>query len=201
VTLLIQLTSIFAGINAVALFFFFPETQYFRNKPNRVQSTTDNSKENAVVTAQETDSTSSAQASESSMKPKKSFFQELKLWSPLNPDVSYISLFLRPWPLVIYPAVIYSFLTFSAVLGWGICVLNVGASIFQVPPYNMSPGIQSLINIPAIIGVGLGTYCGGALTDKFAEWMSRRNNGVYEPENRLVMMILPLFICPAGVLM
>jgi hypothetical protein len=198
---LMKLTAIFAGVNALTIFFFFPETQYFRGKDNAVQPPSDASKENAVINTQETDSTSSAQASESSVKEKKSFFQQLKVWSPLNPYVSYISLFIRPWPLVIYPAVIYSFLTFSGVLGWAVCILNVGASIFQVPPYNMTPGIQSLINIPAIIGVGIGTYCGGALTDKFAEYMSRRNNGIYEPENRLVMMILPLFICPAGVLM
>jgi MFS family permease len=133
--------------------------------------------------------------------PKKSFLQELKPWSSIHPEASFISLLLRPWPLVVYPAVIYSFATFSSTQAWAICLLNTHASIFQRPPYNMTPGINSLIYISTIVGITLGSYCGGALTDRIAEYFSRRNKGVFEPESRLVALVLPFFIVPAGILM
>jgi MFS family permease len=80
-------------------------------------------------------------------------------------------------------------------------VVNTAASVFQAPPYNMTPGIQSLIFVPGILGAALGAYMGGALTDKFIEYRTKNNNGIFEPETRLVALIFPLFIVPAGVLM
>jgi hypothetical protein len=65
----------------------------------------------------------------------------------------------------------------------------------------MSPGINSLINIPATIGIIIGAYCGGGLTDKFVEWRARKNNGVFEPETRLIALVLPFFLVPVGLLM
>ena len=49
--------------------------------------------------------------------------------------------------------------------------------------------------------VGIGTYAGSASTDRFAEWRARKNNGVFEPETRLVLLIMPFFIVPIGLLM
>ena len=132
---------------------------------------------------------------------KKTFLQELKPWSSRHPNTSYLSFIIRPWPLLAYPAVIYSFLTFSAVIGWSICFLNTHPSIFQRPPYNMTAGINSLIYIPSIIGILLGTYFGGAFTDTLAERSARKNNGVFEPEVRLIAMIIPFFVVPVGLLM
>ena len=103
--------------------------------------------------------------------------------------------------MVVYPAVIYSFLVFAFTLACALGVLNTAAAVFQSPPYNMSPGVQSLINIPLTIGIVLGSYCGGELTDRYLEWRVKKNNGIFEPEFRLVTLVLPFFIVPAGVLM
>jgi len=65
----------------------------------------------------------------------------------------------------------------------------------------MSPAVNGLINIPSLIGHFAGSICGGALTDKIAEWQARKNNGIFEPEARLVALIIPLIITPAGLLM
>jgi hypothetical protein len=104
--------------------------------------------------------------------------------------------------LAVYPAAIYSFSAFSITLGSLIAVVNTAAVVFQNPPYNMSPGIQSIgIFIPSIIGCSFGAFWGGALTDRYVAYRTRKNNGIFEPEVRLVFMILPLFIVPIGVLM
>jgi len=184
------LTGILAGINAITIFFFFEETQYLRN--NNTNITADKSHD---LTAVETD------ASVTNTIRKKTFLQRIKPWSGIHPTTSYLSFFVRPWPLLAYPAVLYSLVTFSTAASWSICLLDTYASVFQRPPYNLSPGINSLIYISGIIGLLLGSYMGGPLTDKMAEWYARKHNGVFEPEVRLVAMIIPFFVVPAGLLM
>lgn len=139
------------------------------------------------------------------MPPKKTFLQELNPWSGINPgiekDTNFFYLLIRPWAMVLYPAVIFSFFVFSFNLGCLLGVLNTAASVFQSSPYNMSPGVQSLIFLPEFFGVAIGSYCGGGLTDRLIQWQTRRNNGVFESEQRLVALVLPLFLVPTGVLM
>ena len=185
-----QLTSIVAGVNAIFMFFFFPETTYYRKIVNGDSQSNADSKETGTETAVEVMAI-----------PKKSYLQELKPWSPLNPSASYISLILRPWPLIVYPAVIFGFLVFSTTLAWVVCVINTNGAVFQGRHYKMSPGINSLINIPAIIGIVLGSYVGGALTDTISKMWAKKNNGVFEPEFRLIALIFPFFIVPSGLLM
>lgn len=52
-----------------------------------------------------------------------------------------------------------------------------------------------------MIGAVTGAFCGGGLTDKIIEYKARKNNGVYEPEFRLIALIIPFFIVPLGLLM
>ena len=136
--------------------------------------------------------------------PKKTFLQGLNPWSGINPGIekntSFIYLLIRPWPLVVYPAVIYSFLVFSLNLGCLLGVVSTSPSVFQSPPYNFSPGIQSLIYVPSIFGASLGALWGG-LTDRYIQWKIKKNNGIYEPEIRLAALVLPFFVVPTGVLM
>lgn len=65
----------------------------------------------------------------------------------------------------------------------------------------MSPAVNGLINIPSLIGTFLASYGGGGLTDRISEWQARKNNGIFEPEARLVALIIPAIITPAGLLM
>jgi hypothetical protein len=189
--LIYQVTSIPTGLNLIAIFLFFPETQYLRDNP--VDTLGVGEAANKIET--------STEVAELPIRAKKTFLQELKPWSPINRLVNPLQLFLSPLPLIIYPACIFGFLAYSAALAWLLCSVNTSASVFQAPPYNFSPGINGLINIPATIGSVAGAFCGGALTDKIAEWMARRNNGIYEPEARLVSIVIPFFVIPCGLLM
>jgi hypothetical protein len=106
--------------------------------------------------------------------PNKSFFQELKPWVPFD---------------LVYPFTI--FVTFA----WLLSVVNTNASEFQGLPYS------GLINIPGTIGIVAGVFCSGPLSDRFAQWMAHRNNGIYEPETRLITLVVPFFFVPFGLLM
>jgi hypothetical protein len=183
-----------AGVDAFAIFFFFPETRYVRKLVAPGERTVGEFKAREHNVEETTESLSSEI-------PKITFLQSLKPWTSINREVNWFKLFLRPWPLLIYPAVLYATLNFSTLVAWTLCISNTYASIYQAPPYKMTPGINGLIKVPSLIGSILGALCGGELTDRFAKWHARRNNGVFEPESRLVLLVIPFLIVPTGLLL
>jgi hypothetical protein len=198
--LTIQMCAIASGINAVFIFFFFPETQYFRtHSTDEPRNNVTSSSEKEISTVE--DEKTMPLSETPSPQRKRSYLQELKPWSKINPNTNYLNLLLRPWPLIVYPALLYSFLAYASILGSGTGIINTNASIYQNAPYHMTPGINSLIKISTFIGVTLGAYFGGSLTDRYVAWRARRNNGIFEPETRLEGLIVPLFIVPAGLIM
>ncbi len=52
-----------------------------------------------------------------------------------------------------------------------------------------------------LVGNIVGAISGGWLTDKYATWRARRNNGIFVPESRLPMLIIPAICVPVGLLM
>ena len=190
--------AIFAGVNCLAFFLLFPESQFNRNTPERTTTSIGDPQEKSDGPDLPSEE---IQSDEPVVNRKKTFLEELNPFSKIDPNKNYLLLLLKPLPLVVYPATIFGFLVFASSLGFFLAALSVNPSVFQAPPYNMSPAINGLINIPSLIGHFAGSICGGALTDKIAEWQARKNNGIFEPEARLVALIIPLIITPAGLLM
>lgn len=56
-----------------------------------------------------------------------------------------------------------------------------------------------LAYLATIIGAIISILGGGWLSDKIADWLTRRNNGMREPEMRLPALTLPLILCPLGI--
>jgi hypothetical protein len=181
-------------VNFLAIFFLFPETQYYRTYDADIQA-------EIINPSSETTDKDVAISTDAPTNKKKSFLQELSIIPKLNPNASYIHLILRPFPLIVYPAILFAFLAFSTTLAWVVCYVDTAASVYQAPPYLMNIGVSGLYNVPAIIGILIGSYVGGALTDLIAERMARRNNGVFEPESRLIALIIPFFLEPIGLIM
>jgi MFS family permease len=132
--------------------------------------------------------------------PKKSFLQDLSLVSGVPQQTSLLKLFLRPLPMIVYPAVILAFLGFAVSLAWVVAINILNSFILQAPPYNWSAGINGLINIPALIGNLFGSWIGGWVVDRYSDWQSRRNNGVFQPETRLHLLWVPAVLVPVGLL-
>lgn len=51
------------------------------------------------------------------------------------------------------------------------------------------------------VGNLIGAIAGGYLTDTWAERQARRNNGIFEPEYRLTLLIFPTIAASTGLLM
>ena len=53
----------------------------------------------------------------------------------------------------------------------------------------------------SIVGNIVGAFVGGRLTDIYARGCARSNDGKFVPESRLVLLVIPALIGPAGLLM
>ena len=200
---------ILTAINFVAVLLFVPETRYDRSTitQSNIDSTsnlhqslpepkevTEDEKKDSTLAVTPTYSSDTPQ-----QLPKKTFLQDLSLWSG-TASTNLLKMFIRPLPMFVYPSVIYSFLCYSISLVIVVAVNILNPFVLQAPPYNWKPQINGLINIPGFLGNVLGAYLGGRLVDQFCEWKTRRNHGVFEPESRLWMIIWPFLITPAGCL-
>lgn len=103
-----------------------------------------------------------------------------------------------PFYLHIYPIVEFA----AFVVSWsasGFLVANLTqAQVFAAPPYNFSPQTIGLFNLAVLVGGLIGLFTCGPLSDWVADHLTSRNNGVREPEMRLVAMIPYIIIMVIG---
>lgn len=122
--------------------------------------------------------------------PAKSFKQTLKPWNGRLRDENWFLVALRPFILFAYPAILWSTLVYSLSIGWLIVLSESVSTVYRnKETYNFSPLGTGLVYIAPFIGGILGTAVAGKVSDIIVRFMSRRNDGIYEPEFRLVMAI------------
>ncbi|KAL9113742.1 MAG: hypothetical protein Q9227_002187 [Pyrenula ochraceoflavens] len=118
------------------------------------------------------------------------YIKRLPLFSGRLSSASFWKGVIKPIPLIIYPAVLYGTLNqgiaFTALITQGL-LYN---TIFSQPPYSLSPAQVGLTNIPLMICGLISAPLAGFLADFLAKSLSRRNNGVFEPEFRLLLQII-----------
>lgn len=208
---------ILSAVTFCVVLLFCPETRYARPHSIEQEGTASSSSQSAsqsppdeeVIPDAPVDKSLSSRSKEVSTGhlafeeepvPKKTFSQELSLWSGVPKDTSLLELFIRPFPLIAYPAVIYSFLGYAVSLGWVLAINVLSPFVLQAPPYGWAASVQGLINVPGIIGNLLGAWLGGWLVDRYSDWRSKKNAGVFQPEMRLHLLVIPALIVPAGCL-
>lgn len=72
---------------------------------------------------------------------------------------------------------------------------------YSAPPYGFSTTSQGLLYLGPSIGAVAGFMAGGWLNDIVSHALTRRNGGVFEPEMRLLNMLVPGIITPVGLIM
>ena len=122
--------------------------------------------------------------------PAKTYRQTLKPWNGRLRHENWLNVAIRPFILFAYPSILWSTLVYSLSIGWLIVLSESVSTIFQdKETYNFTPLQAGLVYISPFIGGVLGTAVAGKVSDIIVRYMSRRNDGVYEPEFRLVMAI------------
>lgn len=122
--------------------------------------------------------------------PAKTYRQSLKPWNGRLAKDKWIKVAVRPFILFAYPAVLWSSLVYALAVGWLIVLSESVAHIYKNhDSYNFTALQVGLVYISPFIGGVLGTAVAGKVSDLIVRFMARRNDGVYEPEFRLVMAI------------
>lgn len=197
---------IFTAITFFTVLLFVPETRYFRDENQNVAGNmASGSEEDQVGLAGKQgsvkDTSTEVPAEARPAIPKKTWSQEMSLWSGFAPNTNLLKMFMRPFPMFVYPCVIFAFLGYAVSLVLTVSVNILNSFVLQAPPYSWSPMVNGLINIPGLIGNVFGAYAGGWLVDVFCDWRARRNDGLFEPESRLYLLVVPMLITGAGCLL
>ncbi|KAI6936381.1 serine/threonine kinase 16, partial [Hortaea werneckii] len=113
-------------------------------------------------------------------------------------DESFFKLLLRPFPLFFHPGILWACLTQGTIIGWTVLIGIVLGGIMLGPPLWFNEVETGYMYTGAFVGAVVGFILAGLLSDSSARFMARRNNGVYEPEFRIVLVIPMLILGCAG---
>jgi MFS family permease len=67
--------------------------------------------------------------------------------------------------------------------------------------YGFEPYQTGLCFFAAIIGSFLGIYCGGSLSERVADFLTKRNGGIREPEMRLPTIAISCITAPLALIL
>ena len=132
---------------------------------------------------------------------KDSYLRSLALWSKGDPEVNLLRAFLRPFVLLGYPTVLWSCCIYGLSLSWNVVIGTSLAQLYAPPPYNFDSQSLGLCWLGPLIGSLVGTYLCGPLADRVANFYTKRNYGIREPEMRLPTCAIAALITFLGALM
>lgn len=139
--------------------------------------------------------------------PKKSYWQTIKpitLATNLK-GTGFKQYIQRLWlqtRVFLFPAVLYAGLQWGAQDIFLTFYLTTMAEDWLEAPYNYSNSAVGLMNVPLLIGSIMGCIYGGYFSDKFVLYYAKKyNNGLFEPEARLYMLLPTAILCPLGLFM
>jgi hypothetical protein len=96
---------------------------------------------------------------------------------------------LRPFFILLNPVVVWAVILIAFTTLWLVGISLVVAQIFSAPPYLLNTSQLGYLSAGPVVGGTLGCIVCGWISDPIAKYISRRNNGTYEPEFRLTLMI------------
>lgn len=207
-------SAIFLGVNLLAFMFLYEETKYTVTQvgsPSTNHPTVDT--ETSAFHAQHQDKTPSHPNSEALGRvathdvdltiSKKPYLQRMALYSNTPSDFKqfFRHLYQPLLVLVTLPAVAYTAVQYGAALSWYSIIGTSNATYFPAAPYHFGNVGIGLLNLPPFIGCVLSALFAGPLSDWTIQKLARKNNGVYEPEMRLYLILIPTILVPLGIFM
>ena len=200
--------SIFAGAMLPLIFFFVPETAFRRDERFNTDVTgekTPSGSETPLNRPEDSQSSSPGlkefahgNGQQGFIPKKKSYARTLLPFDGWKTDESLIKILFRPLPLFFHPAIAWACLIQGALIGWTVLIGVVLAAIFLGPPLWFDEVKTGYMYAGPFIGAVLGFILSGLMTDFLTRYMIRKNNGVYEPEFRILLVIPQLVIGGIG---
>jgi hypothetical protein len=138
--------------------------------------------------------------SEPIISKKKAYIQNLKIFSGTYTNENLWNLFIRPIGLILLPPVLWGSLVMSVTIGFIVAVTSNVAPAYATA-YGFSAWQTGLCFFSAIIGSLIGIFVGGHMSDKVADFFTKRNGGIREPEMRLPAIAISLITAPLALLL
>ncbi|KAI9891845.1 MAG: hypothetical protein M1814_002410 [Vezdaea aestivalis] len=218
------LVAIFAGLCLPLVILFVPETAFRRaaylntdliseenlHPQSAVATTSSQGEDHELVgtetgsiratsgTSHDVEKSGSLEAGTPAVLPLATFRQQLLPFNGRKTDESFFKLLLRPFPLFAHPAILWGCLIQGALIGWTVLIGVVLAAVFLGPPLFFNEVKTGYLYSGPFIGAVLGFLVSGIFADWSAKVMTKRNNGIYEPEFRIVLVLGQLVIGTAG---
>jgi MFS family permease len=202
------LLAITFGVLLFFTIFFFPETSTKGGAACRARSVENCEEGRGFERSKESTSnsagTSLPETTKTRLQPKSHPASTWKRFLALDAVSSgapsqALAALIAPLSLLGHPVAIWGYLMWSVTFTWVIIQGAVADQIWGAPPYNLSPSaVGNLVGIAPLIGSALGCLLGGAACDVLSRAMAKKNNNVYEPESRLMVIALALPTCVAG---
>ncbi|KXX74924.1 Protein HOL1 [Madurella mycetomatis] len=196
-----QVASALIGLVLLTAFFAFPETAYIREPPrNDDESSVPPSSSSEKVSVMSSASASDVERTSRPVPAKMTYLQSLKIFHKTLTNESLFRLLARPFGLICLPPVLWVSLVTGTTIGF-LIVMNSNVEIAFVATYHFESWQVGLCFISAIIGSLIGIPAGGTFGDQVADWFTRRNGGIRDPEMRLPAMIPSLITAPLGLIL
>ncbi|OAP54792.1 hypothetical protein AYL99_11240 [Fonsecaea erecta] len=203
---LYYLLVLFGGIQTILQFLFVPETSYVRDRRYEIDEVKNDNlqdlaaleyqeklnmeKPGVATHAEETGATTTPASDEARVYHKKTWIQELAIFSGTYSNENFFQLLLAPFAVVLNLAVLWILIINSMYVVLYVVIAFCLAQLFAPPPYLLSPASIGYLSLGPFVGGILGSVIMGTLSDPFIKWCARRNRGVYEPEYRLIPCVL-----------
>jgi hypothetical protein len=197
---LFHLCVLFSGLQTVLLFLFVPETQYRRDRRYEidelvndnlkglaeVEKRHDNHLENSQL---ENTTTATSTNVEHYWLTKKTVVQKMAVFIGTYCEENLLQLLAAPFACCSNLAVLWVVVVSGILVATYVAQAYVIAQIFSFPLYNLTASGIGYLFLGPFIGGALGAVFFGCVSDPLIKYCSRKNQGVYKPEYRLIPML------------
>lgn len=133
--------------------------------------------------------------------PKNSLGRNLRLYRGRVSERSFFKAMWQPFPFMVFPSVLFSTVVNGAFITWSMISGIITHQILLYPPYNLQPDTLAYIGLPGSAVGLIFSIAAGLSSDKLIQWMAHRNNGIYKPEFRLILMLPAVIFSTLGFLL
>ncbi|KAJ5377207.1 uncharacterized protein N7496_004616 [Penicillium cataractarum] len=185
-----------SGFQTLLLLLFAPETCYIRDPCFNEHLATGNEKFDVKGTTV-VEHVESASQLTTRPPPAKTFWQEMAIYTGTYSEESFIKLLLGPFLCLTNLFALWTVVITGVITSTYVAISYIVAQIFSPPPYSLSTAQVGYLSTGPFLGGVIGCTLVAQTSDRLTIWMAKRNNGIYEPEFRLPLIIFA-FICTGG---
>jgi len=96
--------------------------------------------------------------------------------------------------MVLFPNVFWAMALNGITIGINIAIGTTYSAIVSAPPYNWPNSSASYTNCGQIVVALLCLPLLGMFSDRYSKWRANKNEGIHEPEARLLPLIFPIIV-------